>query len=88
MFTPLSKISSVEIKGNNNVSKSDISKAINVKDDSRMYTYSTSKAEKKLKENTLVKDVKVTKHFPNKMTVKVTEDQIVALIKRKINMFQ
>lgn len=83
MFTPLSKISSVEIKGNNNVSKSDISKAINVKDNSKMYTYSTSKAEKKLKENTLVKDAKVTKHFPNKMTVKVTEDQIVALIKKK-----
>ncbi|WP_437271769.1 cell division protein FtsQ/DivIB [Staphylococcus succinus] len=82
MFTPLSKISSVEIKGNHNVSKSEINKTIDVKDDARMYTYSTSKAEEQLRKNTLVKDVKITKHFPNKMIVDVTEDQIVALIKK------
>ncbi|TGU99107.1 cell division protein DivIB, partial [Mesorhizobium sp. M8A.F.Ca.ET.173.01.1.1] len=42
MFTPLSKINSVTIEGNDNVSKTSIKKAIDVKDDSRMYTYSTS----------------------------------------------
>ncbi|MFQ3801362.1 FtsQ-type POTRA domain-containing protein [Staphylococcus equorum] len=55
MFTPLSKISSVEIKGNDNVSKSAINKAIDVKDNSRMYTYSTSKATDKLKEKQIDK---------------------------------
>ena len=49
MFTPLSKINSVTIEGNDNVSKASIKKAIDVKDDSRMYTYSTSSAVNNLK---------------------------------------
>lgn len=85
MFTPLSKISSVEIKGNDNVSKSAINKAIDVKDNSRMYTYSTSKATDKLKENKLIKSAKITKQMPNKLTVEVTENQIVGMTKKKDN---
>ncbi|RMI84941.1 cell division protein FtsQ/DivIB [Staphylococcus pseudoxylosus] len=83
MFTPLSKISSVEISGNDNISKNQINKAINVKDNSRMYTYSTTKAQNKLEESTLIKNAEVKKHFPNKLTVKVSEKQIVALTKKK-----
>ncbi|WP_057511953.1 cell division protein FtsQ/DivIB [Staphylococcus sp. NAM3COL9] len=85
MFTPLSKISSVEIKGNDNVSKSAIHKAINVKDTSRMYTYSTSKATNKLKDNKLIKSAKITKQMPNKLTVEVTENQIIGMTKKKDN---
>lgn len=83
MFTPLSKISSVEISGNDNTSKNQINKAINVKDNSRMYTYSTTKAQNKLEESTLIKNAEVKKHFPNNLTVKVSEKQIVALTKKK-----
>lgn len=83
MFTPLSKISSVEISGNDNTSKNQINKAINVKDNSRMYTYSTTNAQNKLEESTLIKNAEVKKHFPNKLTVKVSEKQIVALTKKK-----
>ncbi|MDO5514319.1 MAG: FtsQ-type POTRA domain-containing protein [Staphylococcus xylosus] len=83
MFTPLSKISSVEISGNNNTSKNTINKAINVKDNSRMYTYSTTNAQNKLEESTLIDSAEVKKHFPNKLTVKVSEKQIVALTKKK-----
>ncbi|WP_426703831.1 cell division protein FtsQ/DivIB [Staphylococcus shinii] len=85
MFTPLSKISSVEISGNDNTSKNTINKAINVKDNSRMYTYSTTNAQNKLEESTLIKSAQVKKHFPNKLTVKVSEKQIVALTKKKDN---
>ncbi|WP_440867972.1 cell division protein FtsQ/DivIB [Staphylococcus shinii] len=85
MFTPLSKISSVEISGNDNTSKNTINKAINVKDNSRMYTYSTTNAQNKLEESTLIKSAEVKKHFPNKLTVKVSEKQIVALTKKKDN---
>ncbi|MEK4562138.1 FtsQ-type POTRA domain-containing protein [Staphylococcus sp. FSL K6-3157] len=85
MFTPLSKISSVEIKGNDNVSKSAINKAIDVKDNSRMYTYSTSKAMDKLKENKLIKSAKITKQMPNKLTVEISENQIVGMTKKKDN---
>lgn len=83
MFTPLSKISSVEVSGNNNTSKNTINKAINVKDNSRMYTYSTTNAQNKLEESTLINSAEVKKHFPNKLTVKVSEKQIVALTKKK-----
>ncbi|OEL08574.1 cell division protein FtsQ/DivIB [Staphylococcus equorum] len=85
MFTPLSKISSVEIKGNDNVSKRAINKAIDVKDNSRMYTYSTSKATDKLKENKLIKSAKITKQMPNKLTVEISENQIVGMTKKKDN---
>lgn len=85
MFTPLSKISSVEIKGNDNVSKSAINKAIDVKDNSRMYTYSTSKATDKLKENKLIKSAKITKQMPNKLMVEISENQIVGMMKKKDN---
>ncbi|MDG0843337.1 FtsQ-type POTRA domain-containing protein [Staphylococcus equorum] len=83
MFTPLSKISSVEIKGNDNVSKGAINKAIDVKDNSRMYTYSTSKAMDKLKDNKLIKSAKITKQMPNTLTVEVTENQIIGMTKKK-----
>ena len=56
MFTPISKISNVKIVGNDNVSKSKIEQYINVKSDSRMYTYSTRKAENSLKKHELIKD--------------------------------
>ena len=83
MFTPLSKINSVTIEGNDNVSKASIKKAIDVKDDSRMYTYSTSSAVNNLKKNKLIKHAEVTKVLPNKVKVKVTESQIVGLVKKK-----
>ncbi|WP_436853630.1 cell division protein FtsQ/DivIB [Staphylococcus caeli] len=83
MFTPLSKVNNVEITGNDNVSKSEINKAINVKDNSRMYTFSTSKAQSHLKDINLIKSAEVKKHFPNQLTVKVSEKQIVALVKQK-----
>ncbi|MGW7977437.1 FtsQ-type POTRA domain-containing protein [Staphylococcus xylosus] len=83
MFTPLSKISSVEISGNDNTSKNAINRAINVKDNSRMYTYSTTNAQNKLEESTLIKSAEVKKHFPNKLTVKMSEKKIVALTKKK-----
>ena len=85
MFTPLSKINSVTIEGNDNVSKASIKKAIDVKDDSRMYTYSTSSAVNNLKKNKLIKHAEVTKVLPNKVKVKVTESQIVGLVKKKDN---
>lgn len=85
MFTPLSKVNSVKIAGNDNVSKSTIDKAINVKSSSRMYMYSTTKAKNNLEDNELIKSAEVKKVFPNKLSVKVTEKQIVAMVQKKDN---
>lgn len=49
MFTPLSKISNVNVKGNNNVSTSKINKELHVTSHSRMYTFSKRKAINNLK---------------------------------------
>ena len=86
MFTPLSKISNVNIEGNHNVSKSQINKALNVKSTSRMYTFSKGKAKTNLKKNKLIKDVSITKQLPNTLNVKITEYQVVGLTKTKTNM--
>ena len=48
-----------------------------------MYTYSTSSAVNNLKKNKLIKHAEVTKILPNKVKVKVTESQIVGLVKKK-----
>ena len=53
-----------------------------------MYTYSTSSAVNNLKKNKLIKHAEVTKILPNKVKVKVTESQIVGLVKRKIIMYR
>ena len=50
MFTPLSRISNIKISGNNNVSNSQVEKALDVKDNSRMYTYSKRKRYSKSEE--------------------------------------
>ena len=83
MFTPLSKISNVNVKGNNNVSTSKIKKELNVTSRSRMYIFSKNKAIRNLKQNPLIKEVDIHKQLPNTLTVNVTEYQIVGLEKNK-----
>ena len=83
MVTPLSKISNVNVKGNNNVSTSKIKKELNVTSRSRMYTFSKNKAIRNLKQNPLIKEVDIHKQLPNTLTVNVTEYQIVGLEKYK-----
>lgn len=63
MFTPLSRISNIKISGNNNVSNSQVEKALDVKDNSRMYTYSKRKGIQNLKKNDLIKDVKIKSNY-------------------------
>ena len=55
MFTPISRIANVTIKGNHNVSTSEINKQLNANSGERMYTFSNSKAKAKLKDNPLIK---------------------------------
>lgn len=85
MFTPLSRISNVKISGNNNISDSKIEKALDVKDSSRMYTYSKSKGISNLKKNDLIKDVKIEKQLPNTLKVQIVENEVVGVVKDKNN---
>ena len=83
MFSPLSKISHVNISGNQHVSTSQVNKILNVGNDSRMYTYSKRKAIDNLKGNPLIKDAEISKKLPNTLNVTIHENSIVALVKVK-----
>lgn len=83
MFTPLSRISNVEIKGNKNVSTNEIKKELKLNSGERMYTFSKNKAISNLKDITLIKDVEIKKQLPNTLKVNITENQIVGVVKEK-----
>lgn len=83
MFTPLSRISHVNISGNHNVSDSQVEKELNVKKGSRIYTFSKSKAINNLKKNSLIKDVQIHKQLPNTLNVKIIENNLVGIVKEK-----
>lgn len=83
MFTPISRIANVTIKGNHNVSTSEINKQLNANSGERMYTFSNSKAKAKLKDNPLIKHVDIQKHLPNTLSVTIEENQVVGMIKDK-----
>ncbi|WP_412093815.1 cell division protein FtsQ/DivIB [Staphylococcus massiliensis] len=83
MFTPLSKISNVEIKGNHFVSKSYIEDQLDVKNNARMYTFDAGKTEQKIKDHDLVKDAEMKKSLPNTLKVNVNEYDVVGLVKHK-----
>lgn len=83
MFTPISRIANVTIKGNHNVSTSEINKQLNANSGERMYAFSNSKAKAKLKDNPLIKNVDIQKHLPNTLSVTIEENQVVGMIKDK-----
>ncbi|MCJ1668404.1 FtsQ-type POTRA domain-containing protein [Staphylococcus sp. NRL 19/737] len=83
MFTPLSRISHINISGNKNLSNQQVEKALDVKPGSRMYTYSKRKGINNLKQNPLVKNVEIKKHLPNTLNVQITENNVVGVVKDK-----
>lgn len=83
MFTDISKVDKVDIKGEKLVAKSDIKKALNIKSDSRIYNLPISDMKTKIEKYEGVKNVEIKRHFPNDLTVEVKEYETVGLIKKK-----
>ncbi|EZX26433.1 hypothetical protein V070_00118 [Staphylococcus aureus C0673] len=83
MFTDISKVDQVDIKGEEIVSKNDIEKALDVKKDSRIYNIPVSDMKSKIEEIEGVKSVEIKRHFPNDLTVKVNEYETIGLVKEK-----
>lgn len=83
MFTPLSRISHINISGNKNLSNQQVEKALDVKPGSRMYTYSKRNGINNLEQNPLVKNVEIKKRLPNTLNVQVTENNVVGVVKDK-----
>ncbi|MBI5974531.1 cell division protein FtsQ/DivIB [Staphylococcus canis] len=83
MFTPVSKITSVTVKGNHNVSESEIKKALNIEKQPRTYAYSSRKAEKRLESHDLIQSAQVKKGLFNHITVEIDEYKIVGISAQK-----
>lgn len=83
MFTDISKVDQVDIKGEEIVSKKDIEKALDIKKDSRIYNIPVSDMKSKIEEIEGVKSVEIKRHFPNDLTVNVNEYEMIGLVKEK-----
>lgn len=83
MFTPISRVDQVYIKGNHHVSQSEIKKALNLQKKTKIYSFNKGKAIDTLKKNPYVKNVDITRKFPNDIEVKITEYDLVGLIEEK-----
>nr|WP_263313582.1 FtsQ-type POTRA domain-containing protein [Mammaliicoccus sp. Marseille-Q6498] len=83
MFTDISKVDKVDIKGEKIVSKTDINKALNINSDSRLYNLPMSDMKSKIEKIEGIKSVEIKRHFPNDLTVSVNEYETVGLIKKK-----
>lgn len=83
MFTDISKVDQVDIKGEEIVSKNDIDKALDIKKDSRIYNIPVSDMKSKIEEIEGVKSVEIKRHFPNDLTVNVNEYETIGLVKEK-----
>lgn len=83
MFTDISKVDQVDIKGEEIVSKNDIEKALDIKKDSRIYNIPISDMKSKIEKIEGVKSVEIKRHFPNDLTVNVNEYETIGLVKEK-----
>lgn len=76
--SPLSKIQHIEIEGNITMDETDILEQISLAEGMQFFEWDHQMAKDRLMKNVQVKDVNVTKSFPGKITIKVTEWHRVA----------
>lgn len=83
MFTPISNIDHVEVKGNHYLSDKEAKQALDLKRDTKIYMFGKGKAINKMKEIRFVKDVQIKRKLPNNLEVNVSEYQLVGLLEDK-----
>jgi len=71
--SPYSKLSSIEIKGQKIVQKADILKQAELEVGMSFYNFRVSKIEEKLAQLIEIKELRVNRVFPNKLTIEITE---------------
>lgn len=81
--SPLSKISTIDISGNRTLKDADVLKQASLKKGSQFFSWDPQAAKKQLMQNVQVKDVKITKRFPGKVTIKFEEWPRVAFWLKK-----
>ncbi|MBT2624422.1 cell division protein FtsQ/DivIB [Bacillus sp. ISL-32] len=81
--TPISKISSVAISGNENVTKQEILSLSDIKNgDTEFWSLDKKKTEKKIQQNKLVKKAQISKSLPNKINISIEEYKAIAYLQK------
>lgn len=76
--SPLSKVSKIEVEGNQLVQSEDITKASGIQIENQFFGVSSSEVEEKIKQMKMISSVKVSKHFPGSIVIQVEEYPKVA----------
>lgn len=77
--SPFSKIQQIEIEGNVTLDRNDILGQLSLAPGLQFFEWDREAAKQQLLKNKQVKDVSITKSFPGKVAIKITEWQRVAL---------
>ncbi|MEC1622507.1 cell division protein FtsQ/DivIB [Bacillus mojavensis] len=81
--TPISKISSISVTGNENVSKKEIIDLSDIKSgDTEFWSLDKKKTAKKIQENKLVKKAEISKSLPNKINIAIEEYKAIAYLEK------
>lgn len=81
--TPISKVSTVEIKGNKNVSKDQIISLSSIhKGQTEFWSLSKQKAAEKIEQNKLIKKAEISKQLPNKIAISIEEYKSIAFLQK------
>lgn len=83
MFTDISKVDKVNIKGEELVAEKEIEKALNINNDSRIYNLPVKDMKSKIEKMEGVKSVNINRDFPNDVTVEVEEYDVIGLVNTK-----
>ncbi|KAA1042711.1 FtsQ-type POTRA domain-containing protein [Macrococcus equipercicus] len=80
MFTSISYVGKVTINKTQLITESKVKQIINLSPKDRIYSLPVSKMEQNLKMQDGVKKVEIHRHFPNKLSVDITEYAIVGVV--------
>lgn len=75
-FFPYFNISETEVTGIDSLTKEQVLEICGVENGTNIFIFNTSKACKKLKENNYVKEAKIVKSLPHKLTINIVENQV------------
>jgi cell division septal protein FtsQ len=79
--SPFSKITQIEVTGNQLLSKQEILKQAKVTGGESFFRINSAEIKKRISQLPEVKSVEVSKFFPNQLKIKITEQQMIAYVR-------
>lgn len=80
---PISKVSSVTVSGNENVSVKEINALSDIHNgQTEFWSLNKKQTEEKIEQNKLVKKAELSKVFPNKVSIHIEEYKTIAYLRR------